>query len=214
MSKSVLIIGETGSGKTSSLSALPPSETLYIDCDGKGLPWKGWKNSYNKEAHNYARVNEADKILNLLDTVNTKQTHIKYVVIDTINAVMIADEMTRSKEKGFDKWVDLAVSVYGIITTANKLRDDLMVILVAHSETITEDGYRITRAKTSGQKLQKIKIESYFNTVLLTAVINGKYCFVTNGADGLSTAKSPYQAFDNTIIDNDFGSVIKALEDF
>lgn len=49
MSKAILIIGESGSGKTTSLRNLPPDETCYIDADGKGLSWKGWRNQYNKK---------------------------------------------------------------------------------------------------------------------------------------------------------------------
>lgn len=214
MSKPILIIGETGSGKTTSLASLPPDNTFIFDCDGKGLPWRKWREQYNVEAKNYARVADASKILEMLDVINTKYEHIKYVVIDTINAVMIADEMARIKEKGYDKWQDLAVSVYGLITAANKLRDDLVIIITAHTETVTEDGYKITRVKTSGQKLQKIKIESYFNTVLLTAVKDGEHYFITNNTDGSSTAKSPRGMFDSTLIPNDIMPVIEALEEF
>lgn len=214
MSNALLIIGETGSGKTSSLASLPPTETFYIDCDGKGLPWRGWRKSYNADNKNYVCVADASTIIGILDNVNTNAPHIKYVVIDTINAVMIADEMARSKEKGYDKWVDLAVSVYGIITSANKLRDDLTVIITAHTETVTEDGYRITRVKTSGQKLQKIKIESYFNTVLLATVKDGEHYFITNNTDGTSTAKTPRGLCESTLVPNDIMPIVEALKEF
>lgn len=214
MSKAILIMGASGSGKTSSLASLPPEATYFIDCDGKGLPWRGWRKDYNAANKNYSREVDAQMISAILENVNTKAPHIKYVVIDTLNAVMVADEMRRSKEKGYDKWRDLAFSIWEILNTVNNYREDLTVILTAHSETVTDDGYRFTRMKTSGQKLQKIDPASYFNTVLLATVDNGEHYFITNNTDGTNSAKSPRGAFDSTLIPNDIMPVIEALEEF
>ena len=41
MAKTILIIGESGSGKTTAMRNLDPATTIYIDADGKGLSWKG-----------------------------------------------------------------------------------------------------------------------------------------------------------------------------
>lgn len=79
---------------------LNPKTTFYIDCDGKGLSWKGWKNQYNKANKNYFKSDDSDTIKGLITQIDTKQTHIKTVVIDTLNGIMIADEMRRAKEKG------------------------------------------------------------------------------------------------------------------
>lgn len=209
MSRAILVIGESGSGKTTSLRNLDPSQTFYIDADGKGMSWKGWRKQYNPAAHNYYRCDDPAQIKAVMDQIDTKQKQIKYLVIDTLNGIMVSDEMRRAQEKGYDKWVDLAQSVYSIVDYSNKMRDDLTVILLAHSQT-SDDGF--TCMLTNGRKLNKIRLESKFTTVLLAKVVDGKYVFETKAMD--STAKTPMGAFDSATIDNDIVEVIKVLEEF
>ena len=215
MSKLIAIMGESGSGKTTSMRNLDPKTTLYIDCDKKGLSWKGWKTQYNKENKNYIVSDDVDFVTNTIQMISNNENfqHIKVVVIDTINALMIADEMRRMKEKGYDKWQDLAFSVYTLIDKALTFRDDLTIIFVAHTQTDREDsGYIFTHIKTSGKKLDKIVLESKFSTVLLCKNIDGEHKFETKANN--STAKIPMGTIDEALIDNDIVPVIKALEDF
>ncbi|MGE9941102.1 ATP-binding protein [Bariatricus sp. SGI.161] len=213
MSRVICIAGESGSGKTTSMRNLDPKTTLYIDCDKKGLSWKGWKNQYSEENKNYIRTDFVSTVLSALDKADKEWKHIKVVVVDTINGLMVADEMRRSKEKGYDKWVDLAACVWDLVCKAHDLREDLTVVFTAHTQTDHDDnGYMFTRIKTSGKKLDKIVLESKFTTVLLSKCVDGAYKFETQANN--STAKSPMGAFDQMEIDNDIVEVIKALEDF
>ena len=213
MSRVICIAGESGSGKTTSMRNLDPKTTLYIDCDKKGLSWKGWKNQYSEENKNYIRTDFVSTVLSALDKADKEWKHIKVVVVDTINGLMVADEMRRSKEKGYDKWVDLAACVWDLVCKAHDLREDLTVVFTAHTQTDHDDnGYMFTRIKTSGKKLDKIVLESKFTTVLLSKCVDGAYKFETQANN--STDKSPMGAFDQMEIDNDVVEVIKALEDF
>lgn len=215
MNKVICIMGESGSGKTTSMRNLDPKTTLYIDCDKKGLSWKGWREQYNSENQNYIKTDFAQVVQQTLQKVDKveKWKHIKVVVIDTINGLMVSDEMRRSKEKGYDKWVDLAACVWDLVNEAYEYRDDLTIIFTAHTQTDhDENGYMFTRIKTSGKKLDKIVLESKFTTVLLSKCVDGKYKFETQANN--STAKSPMNAFDDFEIDNDIVQVIKALEDY
>lgn len=214
MSKSILIMGESGSGKTTSMRTLNPQETFYIDADKKGLSWKGWKEQYNPEKKNYIATSDVPTIMNLLSKINNEQKQIKVVVIDTLNAIMIDDEFNRMREKGFDKWQELAYSIYGIIQISNILRDDLTCILVMHSQTERDDitGEKFTRAKTSGRKLDKIVVESKLTSVLLAKCVDGKYIFETKNNN--STCKTPLGAFDQDYIENDISKVLEALKDY
>lgn len=213
MAKVICIMGESGSGKTTSLRNLPPTETVFIDCDGKGLSWKGWRQQYNTDNKNYMAIYKPGNVLGVMERVNNEMPHVKYLIIDTLNGIMVGDEMDRMKEKSYDKWQDLAQSVFSIVVMANKMRDDLTVIFTAHTETVNEDnGYTFTRIKTSGKKLTKICLESKFTTVLLAKCVDGQYLFETQANN--STAKSPMGAFPDKEIDNDIVEVIKALEDF
>jgi ABC-type dipeptide/oligopeptide/nickel transport system ATPase component len=213
MSKVICIAGESGSGKTTSMRNLDPKTTLYIDCDKKGLSWKGWKKQYNEANKNYFRTDYTSVVMQAIQKTDKSWTHIKVVVIDTINGLMVADEMRRSKEKGYDKWVDLAACVWDLVCLAHECRDDLTIIFTAHTQTDHDEaGYMFTRIKTSGKKLDKICLESKFTTVLISKCVDGKYKFETQANN--STAKSPLGAFEESEIDNDIVEVIKALEEF
>lgn len=215
MAKVIGLMGESGSGKTTSMRNLPPEETFYIDCDGKGLSWKGWRNQYNVENKNYWKTDLPETVTNLLDKINTQENmkHIKYVVIDTLNGLMVADEVRRMKEPKYDKWIDLAQCIWGLLDKLYTLRDDLTILVVCHSQTQKEDdGYTFTRIKTSGKKLDKLNVESKLTTVLLAEVMDGRHIFHTK-ADK-STAKTPLGAFEEDEIDNDITLVIKALEEY
>ena len=121
--------------------------------------------------------------------------------------------MRRSKEKGFDKWVDLASCVYDLVDYALTMRDDVTVIFVCHTQTDHDDnGYMFTRIKTSGRKLDKIMLESKFPVVLHCKAIDDKHVFETR-ADS-STAKTPLGAFEEKYIDNDIVEVLKVLEEY
>ena len=213
MSKVICIMGESGSGKTTSLRTLDSDETFYVDCDKKGLSWRGWREQYNKEKGNYIKNSDPIKIKEALSIINKEKNNIKYVVIDTLNSIMADDEMKRAKEKGYDKWVDLAACVWDIVTKANTYREDLTVILLAHTQTERdENGYSFTRIKTNGKKLDKLCIESRLNCVLLAKVVDGKYVFETHSNN--STTKTPMGAFEEDVIDNDIQLVLKAMADF
>lgn len=210
MSKAIMILGTSGSGKTTSLEKLDPKLTFYIDADGKGMSWKGWRNQYNKANKNYFQCDDPNQIFSLMQQINHKQMQIKYLVVDTLNGCMVADEMRRAKEKTYDKWMDLAQSVYNIVDYANKMRDDLTVILIGHTQT-SDDGF--TCMLTNGRKLNKICLESKMTTVLLSKINeNGEYVFETRAKN--STAKTPRGAFDTDEIPNDITIVLEALKDF
>lgn len=195
------------------MEKLNPDETYYIDCDKKGLSWKGWKNQYNKEKKNYYVTDFPNDVKKIIEGIDEKRPEIKYIVIDTLNGIMIGDEMRRSKEKGYDKWMDLATSVWNIVDSAYTYRDDLTIIFICHTQTErTDDGFSFTRIKTSGKKLDKITLESKFTTVLLAKAVDGNYIFETRA--NKSTAKTPKGAFDKDFIPNDITLVLEALKDY
>ena len=212
MSRGILVMGESGSGKTTSLRTLNPQKTFIIESDGKGLSWRGWKKQYSKSNKNYFETYDAGIIRTVLERIDTEMPHIKVIVIDTLNMIMVNDEMNRMRERGYDKWVDLATCIWGIIDLAHQLRDDLTVVCMAHTQTERDEtGFSFTRMKTSGKKLDKLCVESKFSTVLLAKALDGKYIFETYA--NKSTAKSPMGCFEKEI-PNDMSLVIKALDDY
>lgn len=208
------LMGASGEGKTTSLRNLDPKTTFIVDSDKKGLPWKGWKNQYNNESKNYVKTDFAETALNYLQRCNKEKefAHIKTFVVDTLNGIMVADEMRRSKDKGYDKWQDLAACIYNLVDEALKVRDDLNVIFICHTQTERDDsGYSYTRIKTSGKKLDKIVLESKFNTVLLAKCVDGHYVFETQS--NFSSAKSPAGALEQ-IEENDMAVILDKLKEY
>lgn len=220
MAKVIGVMGESGSGKTTAMRNLPPEQTFYCDCDKKGMNWKGWKKQYSQDntPPNYWKSDSFSVVSNILNKINTedKFKDIKYVVIDTINGMMVAEEMRILAMQAGDKrsaWSDLAQNGWSIVNQALELRDDLTVIILAHSETISdENGIVKTRIKTNGRKLEKLVLESKMTTVVWAVRQDDKYKFILS-ADG-STCKVPLGAFDQQECDNDIMIVVKALEEF
>ena len=210
MAKMLLVMGEPASGKTVSLRNIPKEELYYIDCDKKGLNYKGWKNDFNEEKKNYLKSNDGDFIAKCMLGISEKREDIKYIAIDTINSIMIADEMRRSKDKNFDKWVDLASCIFNLINIVPDLRDDLTVIFIGHTQT-DDEGF--TRLLTNGKKLNKIGLEKYFDTVLIAKNNDGKYVFETTSPS--STARVPMGTYvGEQYIDNDLYEIIKELKEY
>lgn len=214
MARVIGCMGESGSGKTTSCRNLDPATTYYIDCDKKGLSWKGWREQYNLQNKNYYATNVPTLVLEILKKVNEDpDRRIKTVVIDTINGVMVAEEMRNAKVQGYGKWTDLAQYVWEIFEYALSMKDDITVIILAHSITDTDDnGIVFTHIRTNGRKLEKIVLESKLTTVLLADCKDGQYIFHTK--PDRSTVKTPIGAFDQDEIPNDIVEVIKALEEY
>ena len=218
MAKVIGLMGESGSGKTTAMRNLPPTETFYIDCDKKGLNWKGWRKQFNEEAKNYWSSDSFSIVDQLLRKIDKEEQfkQIKYVVIDTLNGMMVAEEMKILSMQSGDKrsaWSDLAQNGWSIINQCLEMRDDLTVIILCHSETISDDnGIIRTRIKTNGRKLEKLVLESKMTTVIWAVRQDGNYKFILS-ADG-STCKVPLGAFQMDECDNDIMIVIKALEEY
>lgn len=207
------IVGPSGAGKTTGARYLNPKETLFINADGKDLPFKGWKQNY-VEGQNLKSTSKPKDIRDLLKTF-VDLPKVKNIVLDTANAIMVDDEISRSKEVGFDKWLDIAVAVYDIIQKANAAkRDDLVIFIIFHEESyLDDDGTRVTRILTGGKKLRKIQLETKL-TVVLWAKVEGEdgkneHFFETRA--NKNTAKSPEGMFDAFKIPNNFQTVRDAM---
>lgn len=216
MAKVIGVMGESGAGKTTAMRNLPNKSTFYLDCDKKGLNWKDWKKQYNENLKNYIKSDSFSTVATMLDRINTEDTfkNIKFIVIDTLNGLMVAEEMRILAMQSGDKrsaWSDLAQNGWAIINKALAMRDELTIIILCHSETISDDnGIIRTRIKTNGRKLEKLVLESKMTTVIWSVRQDGKYKFILS-ADG-STCKVPLGAFEADECENDIMLVIKALE--
>jgi hypothetical protein len=229
MAKKVLLLGEPGTGKTASLETLNPKSTFIICPDEKELSFRGKdyqtviKEDTKKldlQKTNLYETTSPKIVLDLLNVISTSMPHIKVAVIDTITSLQIAEFMDKVKEKGFDKFNDMALDTYTILKSLRKLRDDLTIVVMAHVENnYDSDGVLRTSFKVPGGKLigEKIKVEGMFTIVLYTEVIMEqsapKYYFVTQN-NGKNTCKSPKGMFDDIRIPNDMQYVIDKIQEY
>jgi len=195
----VLILGASGSGKSTSLRTFGSDEVGIINVSGKPLPFKNDMKPYKSD--DYAAIT---KVL--------KKATAKSIVIDDAQYLMANEFMRTAKQTGYQKFTDLALNFWTLLQTViNDLADDVIVYFLSHVET---DQNGNSKMKTIGKMLdEKITLEGLFTIVLRTQVADGKYTFRTQ-TDGMDTAKSPMEMFDSLEIENDLKAVDDAIRNY
>ena len=140
MSNLVLVIGESGSGKSTSIKGLDPKETVIFNILGKRLPFKGSATLYNEENKNLIKVDDWQNVVNYIKAISDKMPTVKNIVIDDGIYIMRTEFFNRSKEKGFDKYNELADHFRKVIASCSSQRDDLNIYMFLHAETEETEG--------------------------------------------------------------------------
>lgn len=209
MSIATLILGNSGSGKSTSLRNLDPSKALLIQCIKKPLPFRsnGWKTRLTlKSAGNVIQSSDPAVIVKVLQTAPHD-----IVVVDDYQAVMVNELMNRSSEKGYDKFTDIGKNAFNVFQAAGSRPDHRRVYILAHTQT---DDFGQVRMKTVGKMVDQTLVpEGYFTIVLRTEIINGQYLFATQ-TNGQDCCKSPIDMFADQHIPNDLAAVDAAICDF
>ena len=209
MSIATLILGESGTGKSTSMRNLNPADTLLIQVLAKPLPFKakGWKLATKDNPTGSIFVtDQTDTIIKAM-----KKTTKKIIVIDDWNLTMTNEYMRRSTENGFQKFADIGHAAWDLMMTASALPPDVRVYLLGHTE-LSDQGH--TKAKTIGKMIdQTCPVESMFSIVLRSALFNSQYIFYTQN-NGQDTCKSPIGLFSDQAIPNDLAAVDAAICDY
>jgi hypothetical protein len=219
-SKLIGIVGQTGTGKSTSIKHLDPKETYIINVAKKELPFKGSEKLYNLESKNYKEADDANEISRLLKTISEKAPHIKQIIIEDSNYIMGFNMVAKATETGFTKFSLMAKDMVDLVRTARQLRDDLIIYYFTHPESI-EDGGEIVgyKIKTAGKLIDnQINLEGLFTVVLYTNVEEKKdgtidYNFVTNRYKKFP-AKSPDGMFSELKIPNNLQEVSNTIRQY
>jgi len=209
MSNTSLIIGESGTGKSTSIRNLEPKETFIINVLNKPLPFRGYKKNYSMVSvdgatGNYYASNKYQNIEIVIKKINTKRPDIKTLIIDDFQYLMANEFMSRALERGYDKFSEIGKHAYDLLELLPSLREDLDVFVLTHSELSDSGKMKI---KTIGKMLdEKVTIEGMYAMVLQTELTDGSYNFITQG-DARHIAKSPMGMFDTRNIPNDLAFV-------
>ena len=224
MSNFAIILGDTGCGKSTSIKSLNPKETVIINVLGKRLPFKGSNSMYNAENKNLFVMSDYNSVLSMLDAINKNAPHVKNVVLDDAIYVMRTEFFDRSKERGYDKYNELADHFRKIIAKCSSLRNDLNVFMLLHVENVESDGSLVGYKSASvGKLLDKMynPLESVSVTLFAQPKYDEKgvptYGFYTHKmrVGGVELpCKTPEGMFEDDFIPNDLQYVVDKMNEY
>lgn len=195
----ILVLGESGSGKSSSLRNFEPGEIGILNVASKPLPFR-------------KALPKIDKASYPIITRTLQKNTLKAYAVDDAQYLMTFSAFSRAKETGYGKFTDIALEYYNLIQTIiNDTTPDTLVYLLQHIDT-TDDG-RI-KAKTVGKMLDnQLTVEGMFAIVLLARTDGQRHWFDTQ-SDGYTTVKTPMEMFSDQEIDNDLKMVDTTIRDY
>tara|TARA_B110000977_G_scaffold21200_1_gene25339 strand:- start:13003 stop:13683 length:681 start_codon:yes stop_codon:yes gene_type:complete len=222
MANSVLVIAESGSGKSTAIRTLDPKETAIINIANKPLPFRGWKSNYtvldkSNPNGNLVNVSSGPGVYKAMQHVSEKMPHIKVLVVDDWQYMSSFEYFDKANEKGYDKFTQIAANLAQVAKLPKDLREDLTIFFLTHAEESTDvNGNRKVKAKTVGKMIDNaLTLEGLFSIVLFGKVTKEddgtlSYGFETQN-NGENTCKSPMGMFEDSFIPNDLAYVRDAI---
>jgi ABC-type dipeptide/oligopeptide/nickel transport system ATPase component len=224
MSNLVIVLGSSGTGKSTSIKTLNPQETVILNVLGKDLPFKGSRANYTREKKNLIQSAKWDSISSMMQSISKNMPNIHNIVIDDAIYIMRTEFFDRSNERGFDKYNELADHFRRIIADGNSLRNDITVFMMLHTETVEADGSVIGyKASTVGKLLDKMynPLESVSITLFAQPKYDDKgrpeFGFYTHPmkVNGIEIpAKSPAEMFEEDFIPNSLQLVLDKMKEY
>lgn len=194
----VMVYGQSGTGKSTSLRNFKNEEVAVVNVSGKPLPFRGDIKPYNSD--NYQKIIAA-----------IQGTDRKSIVIDDATYLMVNAFMRNAKVVGYQKYTDMAYDFNALVEFCANLPEDKIVYFLGHSDQ-ADDGRE--HFKTIGKMLDNyVTLEGRFTIVLKTVVQDGKYMFSTQN-NGQDTVKSPMGMFEHALIDNDLKAVDDTIREY
>ena len=209
MSIASLILGESGTGKSTSLRNLDPAHTLLIQMVKKPLPFRS--NEWKPIGPDGGSVYVSDDSAMIVKAM--QKTRKEIIVIDDFQYLLANEFMRRVTDvakgnEAFAKYNEIARHAWDVLMASTSLPEYKRVYILSHTST---DDFGKTKIKTIGKLLdEKIVMEGLVTIVLRTQVQNGNYLFSTRNS-GADTVKSPLGLFDTELIENDLASVDAAI---
>ena len=195
----VLIMGESGSGKTASLRNFTETEVGIFNVAGKPLPFRKKLNKIDNAKY--------QDIGGRLKAIKLKT----YVIGVSVTVAINGGLFDKAKEVGYNKFTDIGVHFRNLVDyVIRELPEDVIVYFLHHTEA-TETGK--IKAKTVGKMLDnQLTLEGLFSIVLLCKTDGKEHCFETQ-SDGFTTCKSPMEMFEMKI-DNDLKMVDTTIREY
>ncbi len=194
----VLILGASGSGKSTSMRNFEPEEIGIFNVAGKPLPFR-------------KKLKKVDNSTYDLIHKGLREPKLKCYVIDDSQYLMAFESFDHAKDTGYGKFTNMALNFKNLITTIIQNTPDDVIVYFLHHTEIADNGK--IKAKTLGKMLDnQLTVEGLFSIVLLADVEGSEHFFITN-SDGSTPAKSPMDMFEMRI-DNDLKFVDTTIREY
>ena len=206
-----MILGESGSGKTTSLRNLNPDEVVLIQAVNKPLPFRNDFKPWDSDTKT-GTIIVTDQSKDICRAIAAFPNYgKKIIIIDDYQYTMANEYMRRSSETGFTKFTEIARHAWNIAMAAQSAPNDVRIYLLSH---VNHDDQGRIKAKTIGKMLdEKITLEGLFTIVMRAVRENGEYLFTTQN-NGNDTVKTPMDLFQTETIDNDLNAVDQAIKQY
>jgi hypothetical protein len=202
MGNLIMVLGKSGSGKSTSLRNFRPDEVGVFSVAGKRLPFRGDLPIVQHAGY--------DRIAQIL-AANKRRCY----VIDDATYLMQFDNFARARETGYGKFTDMAVAFQQLLQRASWTNEDTNVYFLMHPDS---DDMGREKPKTIGKMLdEKLCVEGLFPIVIDARVTQGedgrpRHVFVTDN-DGSNLAKCPMGMLP-PVMDNDLRAVDAAIREY
>ncbi|MBQ2968705.1 MAG: ATP-binding protein [Clostridia bacterium] len=194
----VLILGESGSGKSTSLRNFEIDEVGIFNVASKPLPFRKQLKKVNGATYK-----------TIVDGLQAPK--LKRYVIDDSQYLLCFELFDKLSEQGYQKFTNMAANFYNLVKfIITKTPEDVVVYFLHHVE---QNGEGKLKAKTVGRMLdEKLSVEGLFSIVLYCVADGAEHKFITQ-SDGSTTAKSPMEMFPLEI-DNDLKMVDTEIRNY
>lgn len=226
MSNVICVAGFSNTGKSTSLRYLDPEETFIVSCTNKQLQIPGFRKKYKKVTTNGGKLegnwyvsNNYENIGKILKLVSSTREDIKVIVLDDINYCLSNEIMENALVKGFEKFTQQAKNYYDLMTGADKLRDDLTVVIISHIINDGTDMEPTYKLYSSGKMLDKtVVLDGLFSYIIYSDVVKDEndevqYRFRTK-TNGNDTCRTVAGCFSEKYIEPNMKLVIDTINKF
>lgn len=222
-----MIVGASGTGKSTLIETLDSKETMVVNCLNKTLPFKGSSSSYSADNKNLVVLKSDNieenyqKVLSAVNMVDSNMPHIKNLVIDDAGYLMNMSLFDKAKQTGYSKFTEIAYEMYTLLNLCKNLRDDLNIVFMFHQDTVYVDGiYPVHKIKVPGRMIEEkfapneLATIVAFTKVKISEESNDDYRLVVNKTKEHTMAKSPRGMFDSKEIESNLKELINKSREY
>lgn len=224
MANVIIVCGDTGTGKSTSIKNLNPQETYIVNVLSKQLPFKGSNSLYSVEKKNMFYTTNYGDVKACIEGIASNRPDVKNLIIDDVGFVMTTELFNRAAEAGYTKFTQIGVHMQQILDTSKNQRADLNIVFMFHVDDDISDKIKVgKKIKLIGQMLDDkynplaVVSIALFTDVSFDKTGKAEYSFITNRINQngvIIPAKSPEGMFSENKIPNDLNIVVKAINEY